>query len=214
MDARWAEFAQAIWMPALGLLVVALYALGDRALARRGGRFRLPWFPLGLAFLLFGALALFGGLSVHPEPGAWHRWTESAITILTVCLAIRLVLGVVEATTRWWSGTSMPGITRSLLLLLAYGTVAIVVLSSEQRVNFTGLLTTSALLTAIVGFAAQATLSNLLSGVMLQMEGIVKPGGWRPTSGRERATPRPAPPPFWGGSGPFLGCRRPKGVRL
>jgi hypothetical protein len=50
--------------------------------------------------------------------------------------------------------------------------------------NITALLTTSALITAIIGFAAQSTLAGLFSGIALQLERYIHPGDIIQVDGR------------------------------
>jgi CRP-like cAMP-binding protein len=56
--------------------------------------------------------------------------------------------------------------------------VALVMLLSRSHVNLWSVITTSAVLTAVVGLALQDTLGNLLSGVALQLESTIAIGDW------------------------------------
>lgn len=68
-------------------------------------------------------------------------------------------------------------------------TSALVVIGVASRlgINLSGLIATSAVLTAVIGFALQDTLGNIFSGLALQMDDSVKIGDWikvREHSGR------------------------------
>jgi small-conductance mechanosensitive channel/CRP-like cAMP-binding protein len=56
--------------------------------------------------------------------------------------------------------------------------VAMIVLLSRSGVNFLSIITTSAVLTAVIGLALQDTLGNLFSGVAMQLESSIAIGDW------------------------------------
>lgn len=68
----------------------------------------------------------------------------------------------------------MRNIIRGLALLLA----AFAVLKYQLGVNISPLLASTALVTAVVGFALQGVLGNLLGGMSLHVVGSVMPGDW------------------------------------
>ena len=67
-----------------------------------------------------------------------------------------------------------PPIAQDVLLALAYIAVAILV----SGVNVGAIVTTSAVLTAIIGFSLQDTLGNIMGGMALQMERTIRVGDW------------------------------------
>jgi len=69
-----------------------------------------------------------------------------------------------------------PRIMRDLLLALAYVVVAITILSRDT--DLTGIIATSAVLTAVIGLSFQDTLGNMMGGMALQMEGAMSVGDW------------------------------------
>ena len=62
-----------------------------------------------------------------------------------------------------------PRILRDLVVACAYIGVGFALLANNG-VSFTGLITTSAILTAVIGFSLQDTLGNIMGGLALQME--------------------------------------------
>ncbi len=68
-------------------------------------------------------------------------------------------------------------IFRDLATLLVYTVVVFSVLRSMD-VDVSGLLTTSAIVTAVIGLALQETLGNVFSGLSLQMQKPFEPGDW------------------------------------
>jgi small-conductance mechanosensitive channel/CRP-like cAMP-binding protein len=71
----------------------------------------------------------------------------------------------------------VPKIIRDLSTIIAM-VIALVVLLRQSGVNLLSIITTSAVLTAVIGLALQDTLGNLLSGVALQLEGSISIGDW------------------------------------
>jgi len=71
----------------------------------------------------------------------------------------------------------IPKILRDLSVTIA-SAVAMVLLLSRSGVNFLSIITTSAVLTAVIGLALQDTLGNLLSGVAMQLESSIDIGDW------------------------------------
>jgi len=84
----------------------------------------------------------------------------------------------------------VPRIARDLAVALAF--VALLIwLFSIHHVDVTGIVATSAVVTAVIGFSLQDTLANVMGGIALQLEGAVEPGDWvkfGDTSGRVRET--------------------------
>jgi small-conductance mechanosensitive channel len=74
-------------------------------------------------------------------------------------------------------GRSMPQILRDLLSL-AVGALLTVVTLQQARVNLVGLVTTSAVLTAVIGLAAQETLKDLFGGLSMQIGAAYRVGDW------------------------------------
>lgn len=68
-------------------------------------------------------------------------------------------------------------IFRDLATLLVYGVVILAVLHSLD-VDISALLTTSAIVTAVIGLALQETLGNVFSGLSLQIQKPFEPGDW------------------------------------
>src|SRR5262249_59283316 len=69
---------------------------------------------------------------------------------------------------------------RILRDLLAAATSIVAILAVADRLGFplTGVLTTSAILTAVLGFAMQDTLGNVLGGLALQLDNSIAVGDW------------------------------------
>src|SRR6266568_3346184 len=76
-----------------------------------------------------------------------------------------------------------PRIMRDLLQALGYVVAAITILS--KYTDLTGIIATSAVLTAIIGLSFQDTLGNMMGGMALQMERTIGVGDWIRIDGQE-----------------------------
>ncbi len=151
------------WIILPGLACGSLLAWQLAPAARR--RVRFVWALLATALLL----RISGGLSAAPR---WILEAQVAIEQLAVLHLIVILLFQV-ALKRWQA----PRILSDLAIGAGY---AIIFLSMLTRVgvNLTGIIATSAVATAIIGFGLQDLLGNLASGLALEMEQAIVAGDW------------------------------------
>ncbi len=73
---------------------------------------------------------------------------------------------------------SSPKILRDLIFII--GSLVLIALSLKEQasIDLVGLVTTSAVLTAVVGLAAQDPLKDLIGGLSLQLEQVIQEGDW------------------------------------
>ena len=72
---------------------------------------------------------------------------------------------------------STPRIARDLLIAVGYLGVGFALLS-RAGLSISGLVTTSAVLTAVIGFSLQDTLGNIMGGLALQTDKSIRVGDW------------------------------------
>jgi len=92
-------------------------------------------------------------------------------------LLVLLSWGLLQLPPSLGLGRGMPQILRDLLNL-AVGALLTVVTLQQARVNLVGLVTTSAVLTAVIGLAAQETLKDLFGGLSMQIGAAYRVGDW------------------------------------
>ena len=115
----------------------------------------------------------YGGLPVLQNSLA------ATITLLWALSLIRILNWMVlqiPAELGWWKPTAK--ILRDLLTLAVITAVTMVVIHRDFRVNLVGLAATSAVVTAVIGLAAQETLKNLFAGISLQVDSPFEEGDW------------------------------------
>ena len=140
---------------------------------------KIPAIPIGLIilYLITRIIALISrDLNWATE---WTPWIQVAsVVILSWAIARLTFFLFIELPLRLRKKKELPNITRDLILLTCYAILFVIVLRFKSNINLTGIMTTSAVLTVVVGFAAQTTLSSLISGLILQIERPFGLGDW------------------------------------
>jgi len=150
----------------LVLLASALLPAGRRSRARQGGVLLV----VSLLASLARALPLQGGVA--------QRILEFAVTFfLLASIGRSMVVLLIDVLGGRRSARPAPRIFRDLSTGAVYLFVALLALRSVD-VEPGSILTTSALLTAVVGLAMQDTLGNLVSGLALQLQRPFDVGDW------------------------------------
>ena len=73
---------------------------------------------------------------------------------------------------------SSPKILRDLIFIVGSLVLIALNLKEQASIDLVGLVTTSAVLTAVVGLAAQDPLKDLIGGLSLQLEQVIREGDW------------------------------------
>ena len=135
----------------------------------------------GRVALVFLALSLILRLG----SGGLHEMSEKDAAAVVIFLAVLLeafgITGVIAllvfdigfARVR----ISVPSLVRDIIQGIALAIITIGILQTAG-VNVAGLITTSAVLTAVVGLALQSTISNLFAGLSLQVDRTIGVGDW------------------------------------
>lgn len=134
---------------------------------------------------LYGAVVMTGlHLLLVPIVGALRdvyprAWRDTRIvllifTIFAVCgMASTVLFGVILPRLR----LRAPPILRDVVTAGA-ALIAIFVAASRAGVNLSGLIATSAVLTAVIGFSLQDMIGNVVGGLALQLDNSIKVGDW------------------------------------
>src|SRR2546428_12441785 len=176
----------------LVFLAVALILFVLRPAERARIRTAFLLFALSFIGLLCAGALLSYGISPGNSSYKWIRWASRFCQLIAfVNVASVFVFEVFLNALR----LKPPRIMRDLLLALTYIVVGIGTLSKD--VDITGIVATSAVITAVIGLSFQDTLGNMMGGMALQLEraigvgdriridgqeGMVKEVRWRHTS--------------------------------
>ncbi|MCX7047195.1 MAG: mechanosensitive ion channel family protein [Candidatus Sumerlaeota bacterium] len=129
-------------------------------------------------FSLPGVLVCAYLLDRGVEPAASsYRWLHFATQLCLAIGAINLAGVLVFRVLLKWEGLQPPPILRDTMLGLSYLAAALFLLS-RHSVNLSGIIATSAIVTAIIGFSLQETLGNIMGGMALQLERTIGVGDW------------------------------------
>ncbi|MFU8885832.1 MAG: cyclic nucleotide-binding domain-containing protein [Cyanobacteriota bacterium] len=117
-------------------------------------------------------------------PESWGNgeaasWLTTGARVLSIWVVVRLASWLLlewPATRRWWQAP--PKILRDLGQTLVATLLSLTILQQQANVNLVGLVTTSAVLAAVVGLAAQETLKDLFAGISLQLDPPFHQGDW------------------------------------
>ena len=163
---------------ALGLLTTVILLL----LRRLALRLKLSKPPIRTAItaaITIPLLAHAGEFQYDVSHSLTAKNIATVITFLWTISCIKLASwAILEVTADlgWWRPTAK--ILRDLIDLAIITAITLVILHRDYNINLVGIAATSAVLTAIVGLAAQETLKNLFAGLSLQLESPFHEGDW------------------------------------
>lgn len=126
------------------------------------------------AFHIFMAL---GAAVATVEQASFARDCHLAAVILAVVALIGMAVLVVFTAVMPRLHLKTPRILHDVLFTLAAG-IAVFFTASRMGYNVSGLIATSAVLTAVIGFSLQGTLGNIVGGLALQMDRSIRVGDW------------------------------------
>lgn len=160
----------------LVLILGFVAAVAIRSRESRATRSRASMKGTGFLLLLhLASLPLLGYLRAEGAP-SYESWRQLSLSIATIA-GITVALAIVFDGLLRWVRAEAPRIVQDVVAAGAY-LVGGLFLLSGWGVNLGGLIATSAVLTAVIGFSLQDTLGNLMGGMTLQMEKSVRPGDW------------------------------------
>ena len=135
--------------------------------------------PAALLFLLVSAtVGILSGLDVPMiDAVAKRNYGTFAIYLAAGLLATRVIDFILfDVGYRLRRGTSAPALLRQLASVIIFGIIVAVLFQVVLSANLAAILTTSAIITAIIGLALQETLGNFFSGLAMALERTVQVG--------------------------------------
>ncbi|HKP45584.1 MAG TPA: mechanosensitive ion channel family protein [Pyrinomonadaceae bacterium] len=164
------------------LFVLAALVLNAlRPAERMRIRAALILFGLAILGLFVNAFLALRGVSPASALYLWFRWASLfCLGIAFINVASVFLFEVFLSSLR----LKPPRIMRDLLVAFAYVVLGITLLSIP-KVDITGIVATSAVLTAVIGLSFQDTLGNMMGGMALQLEHSIGIGDWIRIDGQE-----------------------------
>lgn len=169
------------WVTIFYTVVMILYSIAAKKAEK------LPKIPLALFITYFTLQFFIQILEGYEWSHGWIRYAGITADIILSWAVARFVFWfLIEVLAGFRKNQDIiPKITRDFILFLTFAILFFVVLRVRSDINLASLLTTSALLTVVIGLAAQATLSNLFSGLIIQAERPFSIGDWIQFEGYE-----------------------------
>lgn len=166
-------------MVGTGLLMVGVALLLSVYMLLSKRIHMLPALPLGWLILYFVIRAIYQFVGHLPLVSEYEKWMGVGYSVVLSWAIVRLTFAfLLELPLKKWKEIEIPNITKDFILLVCYAILFFVVLRTRGDVDLAGLITTSAALTVVIGLAAQTTLGNFFSGLVLQMEHPFSIGDW------------------------------------
>ena len=154
-----------LWLLLAGVVVLVWLLIRDRPAPRRFG---------GALWCVVAACVVEGVMPwLPPRPARIAFVLAIAALSFAVVRGLAVTADLVVRRRRAHVST----IFRDLATVLVYTVVVLAVLHSVE-VDVSALLTTSAIVTAVIGLALQETLGNVFSGLSLQSQKPFEPGDW------------------------------------
>jgi small-conductance mechanosensitive channel/CRP-like cAMP-binding protein len=153
----------------LAAVALAAFRPRERARVKAAG----VVFSLALIALLVGSALLFFVPDDHTAYVTVRGIARFLEAVAIINLAGIFLFAVLLSALR----LEAPRIMQDLLTGIAYLVVGFVVLSSSG-IDLRGLVATSAVITAVIGFSLQDTLGNIMAGMAVQMDRTIRIGDW------------------------------------
>ena len=159
------------------ITIVGLFAgLVAKRICQRFGIPALPWRPPWIALLAHTTEQSVEAFGIPTSAGL----DLTLVTGILAAIAISrcLVWMVLEILPTLRILPSSPKILRDLIFIV--GSILLIALNLKEQssIDLVGLVTTSAVLTAVLGLAAQDPLKDLIGGLSLQLEQVIREGDW------------------------------------
>ncbi len=134
--------------------------------------------PMMLLAIVVLAVFLLRTFHVMAAPAGVPSWAALAVGFAAAIVVVRFVDYLLfDVVFRMRAHTAAPALLRQLVSLVLFGAaVAAVIKAIFPGIQLGAVLTTSAILTAVVGLALQDTLGNLFAGLALHLERTLRVG--------------------------------------
>ena len=137
---------------------------------------RFPWRIASLALLAWGLEHSLNWSGTNPVLRTSIALADDLFLALAITrAAIWLFLEVLP---NYRLIGAVPKIIRDLLFVVISALLVVISLQQRAQIDVVGVIATSAVLTAILGLAAQEPLKDLIGGVSLQLERVLRDGDW------------------------------------
>lgn len=183
LPARYAEFLSLL---SLALFIVAYLSrhILPKLFRKKIQLARVRWLLLCLSSALLLTASevwlshsLFPTLDSHLQKWILHSY-DLLWWIIPAILLVRAVEAFIWQALQHKTGRPVPGVIKGLIAFVIYTLAMFAIVAFVYNQKLTGLLATSGLLAMIIGLAIQMNLSNIFSGIALNLEHPFRVGDW------------------------------------
>jgi small-conductance mechanosensitive channel len=134
--------------------------------------------PIAILLAVTGVVAAFAALGVDTTDALRHvNYAAVALGLAIAFVVTRLLdVAVFDVGSRLRGRTPPPDLLRQIVSIVVFGIALAIVFKQTMAADLGALLTTSAIIPAVIGLALQDTLGNLFAGLALAMEKTVQVG--------------------------------------
>lgn len=148
-------------------------------LSRGLRRMDIPMFPWRLPWIALTSWSVETTLIDFDVPGASTLNFDVVNQIIIALAASRVIVwAILDLLPKLHLLPQSSKIFKDCLFILGGATLVFLTLQQQSNIDLVGLITTSAVLTAVLGLAAQEPLKDLIGGVSLQLEQVISEGDW------------------------------------
>lgn len=135
--------------------------------------------------VLAPSIPLIYWLNRTEQPGDWSLYYQAWLSFWIIHLIIRFIEGLfVEIFIQLGKECPLTRLSRGLLRLAIMLGVAFILIKYQMKFDIAVLLTSTAILTGVIGFAMQGVLGNLLAGMSLHASRSMSIGDWVEVEGK------------------------------
>ena len=175
--------------PRTALALGGVFVLAAVLLARFGPRRRKTLGRAALLLVLYLACLGIGALLAWAGSPVFARGARVTGAVFGLLVAINLAVIIVFDLVLPAVRLPVAGIVGDLAVGAAYVVAAVFVMHS-LGVQVTGIIATSAVVTAVIGLSLQATLGNIMGGLTLQLDQSIRVGDWVELEGKAQGRVR------------------------
>jgi len=160
------------------LAVTLLFFTAIMLVKRRRGQEITASITTPVKLSLLGFLLLYGEMALSAIP-SYRALLEGVLTVVVLfCLAKLAIYLIVDIYLRLHTQAEVPSFLRDAVRLVVYLTVAMISLRLVFKIDVSAIVTTTTVITAVIAFAMQSTLTNALSGFSIQTDKLMERHNW------------------------------------
>jgi small-conductance mechanosensitive channel/CRP-like cAMP-binding protein len=171
----WSTFAALLWAAWTPVLIIG-YVLTHLLLRNQRARHERYQLRGALTLIIFHVIAV-GARAAQIEYGYEDRIAELTAAMFQALAVVTLGTSALFRGLLPRVGLTTPRILLDLITVIGI-VVAIILVGRKAGFSVAGVITTSAVLSAVIGLSLQSTLGNVMNGLSIQLDKSISVGDW------------------------------------